>query len=132
MNKILGLVVIIFLFVGCSFLFVGCSIEERKVVERLKPEEENKLSVRVFVKKTPSKEYQRSILNIFDEHSLWGDKVTSHGFTILDENSTQEDKYNKIFVLDRLPEIFVFNHQGVIFRTYEVDELETFLISGKD
>ncbi|WP_227940247.1 hypothetical protein [Alkalihalobacillus deserti] len=125
MNKILAL------FVGI-FLLVGCSTEEKRVVERLKPEEENKLSVRVFVEETPSQEYQRSILDIFDEHSLWGDKVTSHGFTILDENSTHEDDYKKIFVLDRLPEIIVFNNDGVIFRTYEVEELEAFLLSEKE
>jgi len=90
------------------------------------------LSVRIFVEESPSEEYQRSILDIFDEHSLWGDKVTSHGFTILDDDSTHEYDYKKIFGLDRLPEIIVLNNDGVIFRTDEVEALETFLLSEKE
>ncbi|MFC0562302.1 hypothetical protein [Halalkalibacter alkalisediminis] len=122
MSKFLA---ILFLF----FLLVGCSTEEEKVIERLKPEEENRFSVRVFVDKTPSEEYQRSILDIFDEQSLWGEKITSHGFTIIDEESTHSDDYIKIFDLKKFPGIIVFNHDGVAFRTYEVEELRVFFLN---
>jgi hypothetical protein len=118
--------VALFIFI---FLLGGCSSEEKRVLEKLKPEGKDKFSVQVFMEDIPSEDYQHSILKIFDENFLWGDKITLHGFTILDENSTHDVDYKGIFDLDRLPEIIVFNHEGIIFRTFEVEELETFFLS---
>ncbi|WP_368505113.1 hypothetical protein AB3N04_05550 [Alkalihalophilus sp. As8PL] len=114
------------------FLLVGCSTEEKRVLDRLKPEEENKFSVHVFLDETTLEEYQHRIVNIFEEHSLLGDKITLHGFIILNENTTHDVDYKEVFDLDRLPDIIVFNKDGIVFRTYEVEELKAFFLRGKE
>lgn len=111
-------------------MLIGCANEEEKITNDLKSKVNDKYSVVIFVDEEPSDSFQQNINHtLMDSDELWGGKVISVGYIILDENTSQDYNYEKVLSINASPEILVFDDKEEVFRTSEIDELETFLLN---
>lgn len=111
-------------------MLIGCTNEEVKITNDLKSKVKDKYNVVIFVDEEPSDDFQQNINHtLMDNDKLWGEKVISVGYIILDENTSQDYNYEKILLINEFPKILVFDNKEEVFRTSEMDELEKFLLN---
>lgn len=112
-----------------AFMLMGCANEEVNITNDLKSKVEGKYNIVIFVDGNPIDDFQQRINHtLMNKDEVWGEKVISVGYIILDENTPQDYNYEKVLSLNEFPEILVFDDKEEVFRTSETDELETFLL----
>lgn len=102
-------------------ILMGCSSEDETLITDLRSKEEGKYNVAVFDNEITSEDYQAAVLNVTNK--LMEDSISSVSFDF----SAEDSSISETLDITQFPEIIVFGNKGLVFRTYEVNELESFL-----